>query len=378
MGGTEDSNGEAGVYPAAIYVPIFAAIAVLLNIPPFYWHFRHRNVAASSLILWLVLLNICNVINPIIWPNDNISKWWNGKVLCDIQARLFVGATVGLTGALACIMQGLARVMDTNRAVIVPSKAQRRRQCVLDLLFCWGCPVYLMLVYYIVQPARYCIWGISGCNFVVDNSWPSIWLIFIWPPVFSLIDAYYSGMRPIHPFFVCVSCADNLLGLVIYRLHRHRRQFSRLLQTADTTKSRFLRLFLMTLVLVFGTLPIQFYLFALSLKVPRIPYSWAAVHADWDLVVMIPNGGILLLDHWVRIVCGYFVFFFFGMGADATEMYRGWLVKIGCARVWPRLDRRRNSFGGRAPFGGGGSWGSRVGKVFVKKSGLTATTSSLT
>ncbi|KAJ9643079.1 a-factor receptor [Coniosporium tulheliwenetii] len=357
MEGAESNNGEIAVYPAAVYVPILAGIAVLLNVPPFYWHLRHRNVASSSLILWLILLNLCNVINPIIWHNDNISKWWNGKVLCDIQARLFVGATVGLTGALACIMQGLARVMDTNRAIIAPSKAQRRRQHVLDLLFCWGCPVYLMLVYYIVQPARYCIWGISGCNFVVDNSWPSIWLIFIWPPIFSLIDAYYSG-------------------LVIYRLHRHRRQFSRLLQTADTTKSRFLRLFLMTLVLVFGTLPIQFYLFALSLSVPRIPYSWTAVHADWDLVVMIPSGGTLLLDHWVRIVCGYFVFFFFGMGADATEMYRSWLVKLGFAKVFLGLDRRTSSFMGRAPLSSGGSWGSRVGKVFARKSELTATMSS--
>lgn len=189
-------SGEATdfpVYPIAIIVLVLSAVTIVLDIPPLIWHFRHRNVGACCLVFWLLLLNLMNVINAVIWPADDLDRWWHGAGLCDVEIRLMIGALVALPGALACIMRSLANVMDTKKTAIVSTPSQKRRQYVLDLLLCFGCPLYLMLVYYVVQDKRYYIWGITGCNVSTDNSWVSVALVLIWPPLFSLVDAYYAG-----------------------------------------------------------------------------------------------------------------------------------------------------------------------------------------
>jgi len=186
-------SSDFPLYPAAIIVPALSAVTIVLDIPPLVWHYRHRNVGACCLVLWLIVLNLMNFINAIIWPTDNMAKWWRGAGLCDVEIRLMIGSLIALPGALACIMRSLANVMNTNKTVLVPSASQRRRQYVLDLLLCFGCPLYLMLVYYVVQDKRYYIWGITGCNWSADNSWVAIILVLIWPPLFTLVDTYYAG-----------------------------------------------------------------------------------------------------------------------------------------------------------------------------------------
>jgi pheromone a factor receptor len=184
------------LYPEAVILSVLGGITVILGIPPFIWHLLQRNVAAASLVLWVILLNLTNFINPILWPRDNVPEWWKGQVLCDIEVRLFVGSTVALPGALACIMRKLAKVMDTKNIVMAPSRAQRVGEAVLEILWCFGFPILLMLIYYIVQPIRYFLWGISGCNAAFDDSWPSVVLVMMWSPIVSLVGSYYSGNIP--------------------------------------------------------------------------------------------------------------------------------------------------------------------------------------
>ena len=93
-------------------------------------------------------------------------------------------------------MRKLAKVMDTKNIVMAPSRAQRIREAVLEILWCFGFPILLMLIYYIVQPIRYFLWGISGCNAAFDNSWPSVVLVMMWSPIVSLVGSYYSGNIP--------------------------------------------------------------------------------------------------------------------------------------------------------------------------------------
>lgn len=124
---------------------------------------------------------------------------------------------------------------------------------------------------------------------------------------------------------------------MVYRLYRYRQEFSRLLQASNTNKSRFLRLFVMSLVLILAILPLQLYIFVLNVDRPRTHYSWREVHdSSWNAITMVPSNGAVAIDHWVRIVCGFLVFIFFGFGTDAVSMYRSWLVKLGFAKVFPR------------------------------------------
>ena len=183
------------VTPNSVAVPILALITLIIDFPPFIWHIRNRNLAASSLVFWIVITNFMNFVNPLIWPTDDIQHWWHGQVFCDIEIKIMMAANFGVVGSMACIMRNLAKALDTEHAVLSPSKAQRRRQIIIDCFFCFGGSVYVVLIHYIVQPNRYYIFAISGCTSSFDNSWPKLVLVFIWPPIICLVDAYYSGMR---------------------------------------------------------------------------------------------------------------------------------------------------------------------------------------
>ena len=182
------------VTPNAVAVPILAMVTLIIDVPPFVWHIKNRNLAASSLVFWVIIDNLMNFMNPLIWPTDNIQHWWHGQIFCDIEIKIMMAANFGVVGSMACIMRNLAKALDTEHTVLSPSRAQSRRQIIVDCLFCFGGPVYVMLVHYIVQPNRYYIFAISGCTSSFDNSWPKLALVFIWPPIICLIDAYYSGM----------------------------------------------------------------------------------------------------------------------------------------------------------------------------------------
>ena len=187
------SSVQAGPSVEGILFSVLTLLTTLLSLPPFLWHIKHRNLAASSLVFWIILTNFLYFINSVIWPSDNLDGWWRGYGLCDIEIKLQVAATVGIPAAIVCVMRDLARVLDTNRTILQPTPAQRRRQIATDFLLCFGGPIYVIIVHYVVQDIRYYIFAISGCVAPFDDSWPSIVLVQIWSPFFSLVAVYYSG-----------------------------------------------------------------------------------------------------------------------------------------------------------------------------------------
>ena len=171
------------IYPNTIILSTLSFSSVVLCIPPLIWHFSQRNIPAWSLILWITVINIYNAVNPLIWQNDNIDEWWNGNIYCDIQVRVLVGSVAALPACITMIMRKLARVMDTRNITIAPSRSSKRKEMVLEVLWCWGYPLILILAYYIVQPNRYYIYTSSGCGVSFDASWPSAALNWIWTPI---------------------------------------------------------------------------------------------------------------------------------------------------------------------------------------------------
>jgi len=192
MDSTSPYTGPA-IYNAAIVVAILSGLAVILDIPPLIWHARNNNLAAASLVFWVILLNSMYFMNALIWRNDDIDSWYNGQGLCDIQVKLQVGSWVAVSGALACIMRNLARVMDTENSILVATKAQRLHRKAFDVFFCFGFPLVIMALSYIPQHYRYYLLGISGCAPSFDTTWPTIVLVYMWPAIISLADAYYAG-----------------------------------------------------------------------------------------------------------------------------------------------------------------------------------------
>ena len=187
------SDSVFPVTPVAVVVPMLSLLTLILDIPPLVWHARNRNLAASSLVFWIILGNLMNLMNAFIWPTDDILTWWHGYGLCDIEVKLMIAEGFGVVGSLVCIMRNLAQVLNTKRTILNPSRADRRWHTITECLFCFGGPIYSMAVHYIVQPNRYYIFAISGCTISYDNSWPKLVLILIWPPILCLVAVYYSG-----------------------------------------------------------------------------------------------------------------------------------------------------------------------------------------
>lgn len=131
--------------------------------------------------------------------------------------------------------------------------------------------------------------------------------------------------------------------LVIVRMHRYRKEFSVVLNSSNSnmTRSRFLRLFLLSMTLVVVLLPTECYVLYENAIAPMLPYSWDAVHpSGWSSnMELVTSGGTVIFDRWTQIAVGFALFPFFGLGRDALIMYRKGLLKIGFGRVFPSLHR---------------------------------------
>ena len=155
------------------------------------------------------------------------------------------------------------------------------------------------------------------------------------------------------------------------RMRRYRNNFAEILSSSNSnlTKKRFLRLFGLSLALLLIMMPGEFYLLSQNLAMPLIPYSWALVHGpDWGHIMLIPSEGTVAVDRWLQIAVGFAVFIFFGLGSDALEMYRKWLLAVGLGRIFPSLQRQsrpQKSF--NHSLSSGCSMGSRARLLFSKK-----------
>ncbi|CAO2649607.1 Nn.00g069920.m01.CDS01 [Neocucurbitaria sp. VM-36] len=324
MRSTFEITGSTGapiapLYAQAIVLPILGFLAWILCIPPMVWHFSQRNIAAGSLILWIVMNNFFVSVNSLIWPRDNLLEWWDGNVWCDINVRIQIGGTVGLAASTAMIVRKLAKVMDTRNITVSSSRNSRIKEKLLEVLWCWVYPLVIITVYYVVQPVRYLLYGIVGCVSGFHTSWPSMVLSFMWGPITMLVATYYAV-------------------LLIYRLYRYRREFHRLIAARNTTKSRFIRLFVICIFVILLYLPYSFWLLVSLSSAIKDPYNWNEVHGpNFNTIMRIPAFGQVPIEKWVQVATGYAIFFVFGTGTDSHNLYKKMLLALGLGKIFPSL-----------------------------------------
>jgi pheromone a factor receptor len=129
--------------------------------------------------------------------------------------------------------------------------------------------------------------------------------------------------------------------LLLVRLYRYRREFSRLVTARNTTRSRFLRLFLMCMVFLIVVVPYSMYPFwyycnEMVLRGGDYEYSPG-------MIFTFPSGGEIHIDKWGQIAMGYVTFLLFGTGTDAHNTYKKMLLAIGLGNIFPSLYIMRDS-----------------------------------
>ncbi|KAK0304536.1 a-factor receptor [Friedmanniomyces endolithicus] len=337
-------------YPTAIALATLSLLVILLLLSPMCWHLRNRNVGATFLVAWTILINLQTFINALLWPHDDISQWYNGAGLCDVEVKLQIAFSVAAPAALAAVLRALANALDTSRATLVKSRAQRIRDYAVDFSLCLGFPALQMLFHYIDQPTRYLLFGIAGCEASVSKTWVTVLLMDVPPLLWTLVDSYYAI-------------------LILIRLLRYRTTMSTILaHSPHQTQTRFMRLYLFCLVLILTFVPLQAYTLAQNLSQAREKYSWSALHdpAAFGEIYMMPSNGRVLPEAYIWLAGGFFIFVFFGLGKDAVAMYRAGLLALGAERVFPGLKSgvspQRHSVSGTL-----GSLGSKARLMFRRE-----------
>jgi len=61
----------------------------------------------------------------------------------------------------------------------------------------------------------------------------------------------------------------------------------------------------------------------------------------WANIYRIPTNGKVSFDKWIIIGAGLVLFLFFGLGQDATTMYKGWMLKLGLDKYWERMRKNK-------------------------------------
>jgi pheromone a factor receptor len=177
----------------AIALPIFAVIGSIFVIFPFRAFYLLRNFPACSMCITLWIINLGTFLNAIIWSTDDWTTWWPGYGLCDVESVLRWPITLSASTGLCCFLRGLANALNTDGAIMNPTKAQRRRQLIGEILIIWGPPALVACLRYIIQAGRYAIVPVFGCTGEDDNSWPYVVVVVIWGPVFTTIASGYSS-----------------------------------------------------------------------------------------------------------------------------------------------------------------------------------------
>lgn len=190
---TDPENVENHITPQGLVLAILATVTLFLNVLPLLWHIQNRNLAAGLIVLWIMMLNFIATLNVIIWPYIDKHLIYDGRILCDIEVKLFVAANIGVGGASICMLRHLAIVLSPNAPLLGQTKTDRRKTTWLEVGVCIGLPLLTMVCHYVVQPNRFYLVGTSGCLPSASTTWISRLLLVMPLCLICITGGYYAG-----------------------------------------------------------------------------------------------------------------------------------------------------------------------------------------
>ncbi|KAJ6528901.1 GPCR fungal pheromone mating factor [Mycena capillaripes] len=313
--------------PSALQAAPFVATGLVFCTLPHHW--RVKNLATLSIIAWLSAYNLIYGVNALIWAGNaeiHVPVW------CDIATKIKIGADVGLPGCCLCMAKRLNRI-----AYGLEMSPRGWRHRTLDILLCWGFPVIIMVLHYIVQGHRFDIIEDIGCLPAIYVSWPSIFILDL------------SAFIP--AILALIFCA-----LAIFKLYRRRKAFRVMLRKPDAslTPSRYVRLMIMTFFLGSWSTVLISVSASNEYTSGLEPWTdWASVHANFSFIGQYDDDDFsasalqCIYILWGAVPLSSLAFFaFFGIGEEAMKDYRASAEWIRCTPVRLRPSSATTSLGG--------------------------------
>lgn len=105
--------------------------------------------------------------------------------------QIRIGGELGRIASVMCIARFLAAVVSPKATAI--TREDRRQRAIFDYSLCFGGPIIIAGCEIIYQPVRFALVRTLGCEAVHSNTWPTLVLWLIWPPIFATIGVLYSS-----------------------------------------------------------------------------------------------------------------------------------------------------------------------------------------
>ncbi|KOS17647.1 Pheromone a factor receptor [Escovopsis weberi] len=292
---------------------------------------KNGELAAVVFIANLIVTNTRNVVNAVIWSDDDAGAWWLGAGLCDADAYVTrVNISLFATCLLA-VMRNLAIQVGSLRANPL-SQTERRRRNLVQALIMFPLPALQLAFVYPLAYQRYWIGTLVGCTWSPYPSWPYV-VFFVFPPmIIAVVTAVYAVLVYKRYREVAKTTTSALSS-----------NRTALLRTQRTKR----RLYLMVISILIPFLPIVIALGVGNMLLigPLQPFVFVDIHAPhgahpWSAIPLRPSDRIAVYymnNCYVPILTAVPVFLFFGMTKDAVNSYRRLLVALGLAGPWPSL-----------------------------------------
>ncbi|OBZ74474.1 Pheromone B beta 1 receptor [Grifola frondosa] len=298
-------------YPALPAGAFIAAVFVLIPIPA---HWRARNVATLSIIVWLFVMDVIYGVNAIVW-DDSVEI--HMLVWCDITTKITIGASTALPAAVMCVCKHL-ELVASGRVVRLTSDDKRRRM-IFELIMCYGIPA--------------CLWPCTTLSKAIDSTSSNSLVVNRRPTILSL--RFYAAFA-------------------LYHFFRQRFIFSMRLQSSNSalSTSRYLRLIAMSITEIIWQTALTALVMYDNISPGLRPWTnWADVHSNFSRVgqffileFMPSYQRQFFLFFWVMPISSFIFFIFFGFGEETMKDYRipvNWIRR----RVFRQNITKDSSFG---------------------------------
>lgn len=300
----------------------FSILSFVMLIPPFIYHIKNKNIPACSLIFWLLFNNLTAFINALIWSGEDYYLGTTAEGYCDVTVRIFSGSAVGQLCATACLMFNLLMIVAAKSHKFLA--AGSKRKFVVNVTMCWLTPCLVMGLSILGQVNRYNIVRYRGCTATYRYGLKTVMLVSVWNIIWGL-----------------VACGFAIATLFAFAMKR--RDIKDILRCTNSglNMRRFARLLAFSLLIILVLTPLVVTTFALDVRAAAYITEDDKLFYEsivWSEIYAISVGSTNIAFVVVEIVLSFFTFLIFGVGSEALDMYRAFLVFIGFTGLTKRED----------------------------------------
>ncbi|KAK3990614.1 pheromone A receptor-domain-containing protein [Cladorrhinum sp. PSN332] len=330
-------------YPALqvnLFFRVFLGIlSLLITWIPGRLLYRNGEFSGMMLCAIAMIINLQTVLNSLIWRNDNVSSWYDGRGWCDLQTYLLFPLSTAFNICLFEVMRGLAAKCAIDRVTSLNSH-ERKRHRIISAFVIFTVPLIQMALTYPLSVGRYNVSTLVGCNVFYMPNW--IFLLFYVIPT---------------PMFIIGAAV--MAGVTFYRYRKIESATRKIILSQDSVAAARQnrvrkKLYFTTLSCIVIVLPLclTFFVRNIMAGMPwNRPFDFESTHFGPDpfshKFISFTTSDMMnfeqLTVNYVPEISGLLLFVPFGTTIEALNAYRKVLLFVGLGYPFPKLRQEIKS-----------------------------------